>query len=86
MTVPFAWHRRRLRVPDGLRLHYADLAPGERTWHGPVPMTTAARTVRDCIVGGVSPEFTEQAVRQGLERGLFGVEEVSGARSPEVAR
>ena len=71
MTLPAAWSQRRLRVPEGLRLHYADLADQERSWHGPVPITTPARTVNDCAAAGVSPEFVEQAIEQGLARGLF---------------
>lgn len=51
MTVPLTWEQRPLGVPEGLRLHYADLVDDERTWHGPVPITKAARTVSDC--GGV---------------------------------
>jgi len=76
MTLPQTWASRRLRVPGGLRLHHADLDPGERTWHGPVPITTPARTIRDCRAAGVSPEFVEQAVLQGIDRGLFTEEEV----------
>lgn len=79
MTVPAAWRRRRLRVPEGLRLHYANLAEDERAWHGPVPITTPARTVKDCAAAGVSPEFVEQAIAQGLDRGLFEADEVAVA-------
>lgn len=79
MTVPAAWSQRRLRVPEGLRLHYADLEDQERTWHGPVPITSPARTVNDCAAAGVSPEFIEQAIEQGLARGLFDRAEVRPA-------
>ncbi len=79
MTVPASWRRRRLRMPEGLRMHYADLGDGDRTWHGPVPITTAARTVNDCAEVGVSPEFLRQAVDQGIERGLFDEDEIRAA-------
>ncbi len=79
MTVPATWRSRRLKVPQGLRLHFADLPEDERTWHGPVPITTSARTVNDCAAAGVSPEFIEQAIRQGLDRGLFYADEVTAA-------
>lgn len=79
MTVPLAWRRRRLRIPKGLHLHYADVPPADRGWHGAVPMTRAARTVLDCASANVSPEFIEQAIRQGVQRGLFGAGEVAGA-------
>ena len=79
MTVPLSWSRRRLRVPKGLLLHYADLRSADRGWHGPVPMTRAARTVLDCAAENVSPEFIEQAIRQGVQRGLFAADEVASA-------
>ena len=78
MTVPLTWRNRRLRVPEGLVLHFADLRPVDRAWHGPVPLTNPAQTVRDCISVGVSPEFIEQAIRQGVQRGLFDRDEVDG--------
>ena len=68
-----------MRVPQGLRLHYADLIEGERAWYGPVPITAPARTIDDCADVGVSPEFLEQAVRQGLTRGLFAEDELTAA-------
>jgi len=71
MTVPAAWRARRLRVPDGLDLHYADLPGSDWTWLGPVPLTTPARTVRDCRAADVSPELIAQAVEEGVRRGLF---------------
>ena len=77
MTVPTAWRKRRLRLPVGLELHYADLEPHERTWIGHVPVTTAARTLRDCSVAHISPELLDQAVAQGIARGLFDPKEVA---------
>lgn len=79
MTVPVVWRARRLRVPDGLDLHYADLPRSDWTWFGPVPLTTAARTIRDCMAAGVSPEFTGQAVEEGLRRGLFERDEIDAS-------
>ncbi len=79
MTVPASWRQRRLRVPEGLRLHFADLGSIDRSWFGAVPITAPARTVRDCAAAGVSPEFIEQAVEQGLARGLFSVNDVANA-------
>lgn len=81
MTVPPSWRDRRLRVPRGLHLHYAEVPPAERTWYGPVPITTAARTVRDCRAAGVSPEFVDQAIRAGVQRGLFTASEVAAGGS-----
>ncbi len=70
VTLPKDWARRRLRVPDGLVLHHADVPKRERTWTGPVPVTSVARTLNDCARDGISPELLQQATRQALRRGL----------------
>lgn len=70
ITLPAAWRRRRFRVPPDIVLHYADVAPEERSWFGPVPATSAGRTLSDCAMGGLSPELLRQAARQALRRGL----------------
>jgi predicted transcriptional regulator of viral defense system len=80
LTVPEGWRRRRLRLPPGIELHYADVGAGERTWYGPVPITTPARTVNDCAIAALQPDLVGQAVEQGLTRGLFTVSEVEAAR------
>ncbi len=84
MTVPTHWRNRRLTVPAGVRLHYADLPPSDRMWFGPIPITKAARSVNDAALAGVSPEHVEQAAEQGLARGLFEEREIAVAR--EVLR
>jgi len=81
LTLPAAWRSRRLRVPEGLHLYFEDLNDEERAWHGPVQITAAARTIRDCRAVGVSPEFLVPAVRQGVARGLFSPDEVAESRS-----
>jgi predicted transcriptional regulator of viral defense system len=78
LTLPAAWSRRRLVVPEGLRLHFADVAEGDRAWVGPVPVTTPVRTIRDCRSAHVAPDLVAQAVRDGLARGLFARAEVVG--------
>lgn len=70
ITLPAAWRRRRFRVPLDVVLHHADVAPEERSWFGPVPATSAGRTLSDCAMGGLSPELLRQAARQALRRGL----------------
>lgn len=70
LTLPEAWRRRRFRVPAGIVLHHADVAPEERSWFGPVPATSAGRTLSDCAKNGLSPELLRQAVQQALRRGL----------------
>jgi hypothetical protein len=58
-------------VPEGLRLHFADLAETDRAWVGPVPVTAPVRTIQDCAAAHVPPGLVAQAVRDGLARGLF---------------
>ena len=79
LTLPAAWKRRRLRVPEGVMLYHADVPPKERAWFGSVPITAPARTVIDCATAHVAPEIVEQAVTQGLDRGLFDEAEVQPA-------
>lgn len=51
-------------------LHHPDVTPEERSWFGPVPATSVARTLSDCAENGLSPELLHQAVQQALRRGL----------------
>ncbi|HEX5661211.1 MAG TPA: type IV toxin-antitoxin system AbiEi family antitoxin domain-containing protein, partial [Polyangiales bacterium] len=71
MTLPTSWSKRRLLVPADLRLRFADLAPVDSIMARGVPATTPARTVIDCALAFVEPHLVGQAVREGLERGLF---------------
>jgi predicted transcriptional regulator of viral defense system len=77
LTLPDAWRRRRFRVPAGVVLHHADVAPEERSWFGPVPATSASRTLSDCAKDGLSPELLRQAAQQALRRGLVTGNELS---------
>jgi predicted transcriptional regulator of viral defense system len=77
VTLPAAWRKRRLRVPKGLVLHFADVAKADRAWVGSVPVTAPARTLRDCAIGGVSPETMLKAIRDAATRGLVGRAEVA---------
>ena len=71
LTLPSSWARRRLKVPEGVLLHYADIPPRERTWHEFVPVTTPIRAVRECTDDGLPGDLLDQAIREGLQRGLF---------------
>ncbi len=79
MTVPSAWSKRRLRLPKGLVLHFADQPKAAITWLGPVPLTTPLRTVVDCASADVADDLVRQAVQQGVRRGLFERAEVNAA-------
>lgn len=81
LTVPSDWKKRRLRVPKGLTLHYADVPAKERTWVGPVPVTSTPRTLDDCAHSGLTPDLLRQAASQALARGL-----VTKSQVKEVAR
>ncbi len=81
MTVPARWERRRLRVPTGTVLHFADVPAGERAWHGAVPVTGVPRTLDDCRAANLSPELLTQAVRQARRRGLIAPPRVKRAQS-----
>jgi predicted transcriptional regulator of viral defense system len=70
LTLPLMWRQRRLRVPDGLVLHYADVPSQDRSWNGAVPVTSTRRTLNDCAFEGLSPDLLRQATKQALTRGL----------------
>jgi predicted transcriptional regulator of viral defense system len=70
LTLPVPWQSRRLRVPDGVVLAFAGVRKDQRTWVGPVPVTSVARTLLDCAAVHTAPDLLEQAVAQARERGL----------------
>ena len=55
LTLPASWAKRRLVVPEGVVLHFGDVAAHERCWVGPVPVTTPSRTHADCASLRLSP-------------------------------
>lgn len=71
ISLPTAVGSRRRRVPPGVVVHYADVPTTDRTWVATVPATTARRTLVDCALAGVSPDFLEQAAEQAVRRGLI---------------
>ena len=80
LTLPKSWQQRRVKFPEVLVPHFADLPTGDRTWTGSIPVTAPARTVIDCAEAHAPPELVAQAVQEGLERGLFTTETVAVAR------
>jgi hypothetical protein len=70
-------------VPDGVTLHHADVMDAERTWHGPVPITSPLRTLLDCARAASSPEILEVAVAQALRRGLIIAHEAERILAPD---
>jgi len=71
MTVPESWRGRRLRTPKVVVLHYSDLPDREQVFAGDVPVTSAARTLIDCVRAELEPDLVRQALSQGLARGLY---------------
>ncbi len=70
VTVPSNWLRRRLRVPTGLVLHFADLGDGDRSSYSAVPVTAPLRTLRDCIEAEVAADLVRQGTLQARRRGI----------------
>lgn len=71
MTLPTTWRRRRLRVPSGLVVYFAEIGDGDRSSFEAVPVTAPRRTLRDCIETHVEPRLVGQAIRQARSRGLI---------------
>jgi predicted transcriptional regulator of viral defense system len=70
LTLPQSWQQRRLRIPEGVVLHYADISPAERSWVGAVPLTSPRQTLNDCARMGLPPDLLRQAAKQALARAL----------------
>jgi predicted transcriptional regulator of viral defense system len=81
LTMPASWRRRRLRVPAGVVLHFADVGERERTSFGAVPVTVPLRTLADCIDADLAPGLLDQAISQARRRGLITAAEESRLRS-----
>jgi predicted transcriptional regulator of viral defense system len=60
VTVPAEWRPRRLRWPERVVSHCADLAEKDVTWIGNVPVTSAARTIVDSADEAVQPDGFRQ--------------------------
>lgn len=76
LSLPKQWEQRRLRVPRGVTLHYANVPSRQRTWVGAVPVTSVVRTLNDCARSGVSPELLRQGATDALRRGLAKIDEL----------
>ncbi len=71
MTVPVSWESRRLRVPEGLVLHFADLRESQCDWHEAVPVTAPKQILTECIDAHVTPEWISHAIHEARQRGLI---------------
>ena len=77
LTLPAAWRKRRLRVPDGVVLHYGDVHESDRRWFGPVPATAPMRTLQDCAGEHLPLEILRGAAADALHRGLVTRDELA---------
>ena len=77
LTLPQAWQQRRLRVPEGVVLHYANVSPADRAWYSAAPITSPLRTLQDCARESVAPDLLRQAARQAIRRGLVAKAELT---------
>ena len=71
LMVPPGWKQRRLRVPAGVELEFGSVRDEDRSWVGPVPVTTVKRTLADCVAAHVAPDLVDQALAQAVDRGLL---------------
>lgn len=68
ITLPHALRIRRA-LPRYLVLHYADLEPRDIKQIEGVPVTTAARTIRDVHAAHIGPALVRQAITDGRKTG-----------------
>jgi len=79
--------RRMGATPEGLRLHYADLAESDIAARKGYRLTTPLRTILDLAAADTMPrEELSKALLGIVERRLITREQVEGARIPEVAQ
>jgi predicted transcriptional regulator of viral defense system len=81
LVVPLVWSERRLRVPPNVVLACVELRDNERAWFGALPLTTPARTLKDCARRAVLPDVLREACARAVRRGL-----VTRGELAEVAR
>lgn len=74
LTLPTAFRIRRA-VPKRLTLHYADLEPSDVQRVEGVPVTTAARAIRDAHASHLGPALIRQAINDGRRTGHLTLDE-----------
>lgn len=81
MTVPPEF-RRNSEIPKILLLHKARLAPSEIIWEHGYAITKPIRAITDLVrAGEVDRALIEQALREGLMRGVITRQEIATSRS-----
>ena len=82
ITVPRA-HRTRRELPRAYQLHRADLPQGDITTYEGLPVTTVARTLRDCHMSHLGPALLRQALEDARRLGYLAPKQV-GALEREL--
>jgi predicted transcriptional regulator of viral defense system len=70
ITVP-AYFRVQRAIPGYLVVHRGELPPGEVTRLEGMPITTPARTIRDCIQAHLGPALITQAIDEARRAGML---------------
>ncbi|HUU04163.1 MAG TPA: type IV toxin-antitoxin system AbiEi family antitoxin domain-containing protein [Myxococcota bacterium] len=70
VSLPSSWSKRRLRIPRGVMLHFADVAESDRSWVGAIRVTNVNRTLVDIVHARVSPDLVCDAFEEAADRGL----------------
>ena len=74
VTLPTEFRIRRV-VPKRLVLHYADLRPKDVQQVESLPVTTAARAIRDAHASHLGPALIRQAIADGRRAGHLALDE-----------
>jgi len=80
LTLPVGYRVRRRKVPGVLVLHWADLPEKDVGSVEGVPVTKAARTIRDCAESHIGPALLRQALEDGIRTGWLRRKEAEGLR------
>jgi predicted transcriptional regulator of viral defense system len=77
LTIPKG--ERRTHPPELVVVYQADLAAADIDWVGQVPVTTAARSIRDVAAAHGDFDIVNQAIQQAIARGLASAAELRDA-------
>ena len=76
MTFPLSWGERRMRYPRSVVPNFSAVSEADRSWIGPVLVTSPLRTIKDCRAAHVEPDLVDQAIAEAVERGFFRAEAI----------
>jgi len=74
ITIP-PRHRIGRRIPPLYVVHSASLQPADVEYVEGIPVTTPARTIRDCHEAHLGPSLVRQALEDGVRRGMISTRE-----------